>query len=182
MQTTDHPPIRHAAAHRIRYRARGTGDMAFLSRLYRSTRDEEMAATGWSEDEKAAFIAMQFKAQHAHYTRHYRDALWLVIEQDGGPIGRLYLERWETEHRIIDIALMPAHRGMGIGRAILRDLQDDARAAGGKHLGIHVEKTNPAKALYQRLGFRVVEDKGVYDLLRWSGDDSAAGGQANTAS
>ena len=31
---------------------------------------------------------------------------------------------------------------------------------------VHVEKNNPARALYARLGFAIVEDRGVYDLLR----------------
>ncbi len=139
-------------------------DMPFLALLYRTTREAELAQTPWSESEKRAFIDMQFRAQHEHYQKHYPDALWLIVEQAGRAVGRLYLERWETEHRIIDIALMPAVRGRGMGGAILRDLLEEA-AAEGKSVGIHVEKLNPAMSLYRRLGFRPVEDKGVYNLL-----------------
>jgi hypothetical protein len=46
------------------------------------------------------------------------------------------------------------------------DLMDEA-AAVGKPLTIYVEKFNPAMRLYRRLGFETVEDKGVYDLMRW---------------
>lgn len=162
------PTVTRASEHGIGYRDITPDDMAFLTQLYRSTREAELARTPWGEAEKQAFIEMQFTAQHDHYQKHYPDALWLVITQTQQRIGRLYLERWDTEHRIIDIALMSQARGQGIGAAILADLMEDAAADGGKGIGIHVEKANPAMALYLRLGFVVVEDKGVYDLLRWS--------------
>ena len=138
--------------------------MAFLEALYASTRHDELALTHWSEDERRTFLAEQFKAQHTHYMTHYPDADWLVIIHQRERIGRLYLERWPTQHRIIDIALTPKERGNGFGAAILNDLIDEASEA-GKTVSIHVEKNNPAKRLYERLGFEAREDKGVYDLL-----------------
>lgn len=155
--------------------------MPFLARLYRSTREAELDQVPWGEDEKQAFIDMQFDAQHRHYQKHYPDALWLVVEMKGVPVGRLYLERWTSEHRIIDIALMPASRGKGLGQAILRDVQDDAAMA-GKKVGIHVEKANPAMTLYHRLGFETIEDKGVYDLLLWTPAPQRSRSQVKTAS
>ncbi|PRZ50183.1 ribosomal protein S18 acetylase RimI-like enzyme [Tritonibacter scottomollicae] len=166
------PALTHAASLGISLREMTARDMQFLAQVYRSTREEELALTPWNEDQKHAFISMQFRAQHEHYQAHYPDALWLIIQRSGEAIGRLYLERWQSEHRIIDIALLPAHRGAGIGGAILRDLTDEASAA-NKAVGIHVEKANPAMALYHRLGFVTVEDKGVYDLLRRSTDAKA---------
>jgi hypothetical protein len=44
----------------------------------------------------------------------------------------------------------------------------DEAASCGKAVSIHVEKFNPAMRLYRRLGFATEEDKGVYDLMRWS--------------
>ena len=82
-------------------------------------------------------------------------------------MGRLYVARWEKEIRIVDITVLPEFRGSGIGTELLRDLQDEARTA-GKSLTIHVERFNRALELYQRLGFKQVEDKGVYLLLEWS--------------
>ena len=143
------------------------GDMPFLAQLYRSTREEELTITGWGEDQKQSFIDMQFRAQHTHYQKHYPGALWLVIEKTGSPVGRLYLERWSHEYRIIDIALLPSARGGGLGEAILLDLHEEA-ARDGKAVSIHVEKVNPAMSLYRRLGYETVEDKGVYDLLVWT--------------
>ncbi len=88
-------------------------------------------------------------------------------------IGRLYLERLPSQHRIIDIAFLPEYRGRGLGEALLRDLLDEAAAA-GKPVSIHVEKLNPAMRLYRRLGFVTEEDKGIYDLMRWTAPPSGA--------
>lgn len=122
----------------------------------------------WSDAQKAAFLAQQFSAQRAHY-RHFHDgAEWLVIEHQNQPVGRLYIARWPREFRVVDIALLPAARGRGFGTALLLDVIAEATAA-GKTVSIHVERMNPALSLYHRLGFRQVEDKGVYLLLEHSG-------------
>ena len=86
---------------------------------------------------------------------------------DGEPAGRLYVHRGPSEIRIVDIALLPEHRGGGIGTSLLEELSAEADAA-GKSLTIHVERMNPALRLYDRLGFSVAEDKGVYLLLERS--------------
>jgi ribosomal protein S18 acetylase RimI-like enzyme len=142
-------------------------DLPFLARVYASTREDELAATPLTGAQKAVFVDAQFRAQHAHYQKYYPEADWLVTARGGDDIGRLYIARWPTQHRIIDIAFLAAHRGQGFGDALLRDLMDEAAAA-GKDVSIHVEKFNPAMRLYRRLGFATEEDKGVYDLMRWS--------------
>lgn len=75
--------------------------------------------------------------------------------------------------------MLPEYRGSGLGGALMRDLLDEAAAA-GKAMSIHVEKYNPAMRLYRRLGFVTEEDKGVYDLMRWRAPE-APGGQVKTA-
>ncbi len=67
---------------------------------------------------------------------------------------------------VIDISLLPAARGGGIGTDILERIQAEAQAS-GKIVSLHVEKHNPARSLYRRLGFQVTRDKGVYDLMEW---------------
>lgn len=169
--------MKHAAPNRCEWtRAADAGlvfrpiadaDLPFLLRVYASTRAEELAGTPMSAQQKAAFLAAQFQLQHAHYQKYYPEADWLVIEHGREDIGRLYIERWPSQHRIIDIAFLPEHRGQGFGEALLRDLMDEAARA-GKDVSIHVEKYNPAMRLYRRLGFTIEEDKGVYDLMRWT--------------
>ena len=141
--------------------------MELLLRLYATTRADEMAmVTDWSDEQKEAFVRMQFQAQHAWYQEHYGDAQFDVVLIDGVPAGRLYVHRRAKEIRLVDISLMPELRGRGIGGALLRELMAEAEAA-GKPLTIHVEKFNPAMRLYLRLGFKPIEDRGPYDLMEW---------------
>jgi ribosomal protein S18 acetylase RimI-like enzyme len=154
----------------MKLRAIRPADDAFLARVYASSRAEELAITGWSEQLKADFCRRQFDAQSAYYAANYPGASFQIIERDGWPVGRLYVARWEKEIRIVDITLLPEFRGTGIGTKLLRELQDEARAA-GKSLTIHVERFNRALELYQRLGFQEVEDKGVYLLMEWKESD-----------
>ena len=141
-------------------------DDPFLAGVYASTRAEELAVTGWSDENKAVFCRRQFDAQSAHYLENYPGASFQVIERDGAAIGRLYVARWEKEIRIVDITLLAESRGAGIGTKLLTELQDEARSA-GKPLTIHVERFNPARRLYERLGFKIVEEQEVYLLMEW---------------
>jgi len=140
-------------------------DRDFLLQVYASTREEELAVVEWKAGAKEAFLRQQFEAQDAYYREHYHPATFDVIEADGEPVGRLYVARWEEEIRIMDVALLPDHRRRGIGTALIRALLDEA-AAGGKRLSIHVEKYNPARSLYERLGFAEAADRGVYVLMQ----------------
>jgi ribosomal protein S18 acetylase RimI-like enzyme len=142
-------------------------DREFCFRVYASTRAEELAQVAdWDDAQREAFLRQQFEAQDAYYREHYRTAEFMVLEHAGKPVGRLYVDRWPGEIRLMDVALLPGARGRGLGGALLRELQGEARAA-GKPLRIHVERFNPALRLYERLGFRVLEDRGVYLFLEW---------------
>lgn len=159
------PPLKAASELAVSYRQFTDGDLPFVSELYASTRREEVALTGWPPEQQAAFLAQQAAAQHSHYSIHFADAEWLIIERDARAIGRLYLRETPGNLHIVDISLLPDSRGQGIGGAILADILDLAR---GRRcdVTIHVEKGNPARSLYARLGFETLEEKGVYDLLR----------------
>jgi GNAT superfamily N-acetyltransferase len=166
--TRHDPPFgwSRAAQAGLSFRPIADADLPFLARLYASTRLEELAVTDWSDAQKASFLQSQFDAQHAHYQKHYTGSDFFVIDQAGQAIGRLYLARWKSEHRIVDIALLPEHRGRGVGSALLRDLLDEAAGA-AKAVTIHVEKFNPAMSLYLRLGFVAAREEGAYQLMRW---------------
>jgi ribosomal protein S18 acetylase RimI-like enzyme len=149
---------------RITLRLAGSSDRDVLLQVYASTREEELRLVDWSADQKAAFVQMQFDAQDAYYREHYDPATFDVIELDGEPVGRLYVARWDDEIRIIDVTLLPEHRGLGIGTTLIRGLLDEAAVA-GKRLSIHVESNNPARRLYERLGFEEVAEHGLYRLM-----------------
>ena len=148
----------------ITVRPIGPGDEAFLYQVYADTRTEELAPLGWDEAQQAAFLRMQFDAQHTYYQASFPDAEYLVILRGGQPVGRLYVDRRADEIRIIDIALLPEHRRAGIGGTLLLQLLEEADRV-GKPVRIHVERFNPALGLYERLGFTRVGDTGVYFLM-----------------
>lgn len=152
---------------RISFRPIAPDDMELLLRVYRSTREEELAmVVDWTAEMKDAFVLQQFSAQHAWYQEHYVGAEFQIILVDGEPAGRLYVHRREREIRLVDITLLPEYRQGGIGTNLLRDLLAEGAAA-RKPVTIHVEIYNPAMRLYERLGFRPIEERGPYRLLEW---------------
>jgi ribosomal protein S18 acetylase RimI-like enzyme len=134
-------------------------DLPFLERLYGTTRAMELEQVPWTDEQKAAFVAHQFAAQHDYWHQHYADTSWDVIEEDGVPVGRLYVSRWKNEIRIVDIALMPEMRSRGIGSRLMEALFEEGDRR-GVPVTIHVEVYNPARRLYQRLGFVEVGQHG----------------------
>jgi ribosomal protein S18 acetylase RimI-like enzyme len=161
---------------RVTFRPIAPDDMDFLLRVYRSTREEELAMVmDWTAEQKDAFVRHQSDAQHAWYRDHYEGAQFDVVLIDGAPAGRLYVHRRNREIRLVDITLLPEFRKGGIGTSLLRDLLTEGEAA-GKPVTIHVEVFNPAMRLYERLGFSPIEERGPYRLMEWKPS------QLNTAS
>lgn len=142
-------------------------DREFLFRVYASTREEELSVVPWSDEQKESFLRFQFGAQSRYWNEHFPDASFDVIELDGEPVGRLYVDRRDDEIRLIDIALLPEHRGKGLGGELMDEILTEG-AEKGLLVRIHVERENPAMRLYERLGFEKIEEQGVYDLMEWT--------------
>ena len=157
----------------LSFRPEQPADEAFLLQLYASTRAAEMQLVPWDNAQKEAFLRSQFALQTHHYRKYYADASFLIVQLDGQDIGRLYVHRSNKCLLVVDIALMPAYRGAGIGEQLIRDVLSEAAAA-GKTVQIHVERNNPALRLYQRLHFRVLEDMGIHFLMEWAPDPAAS--------
>lgn len=148
----------------IALRAIGESDLELLKKIYSATREDELASVHWTPAEKETFLAQQFAAQHKAYTENYPGASLSVIDIDGVPAGRFYVHRTPHDFRVIDIALLPEFRRRGVGGDLLGKLIDESRATGAS-VSIHVEVENPARRLYERLGFRLMENRGVYDFM-----------------
>jgi len=86
---------------------------------------------------------------------------------DGAPAGRMLVAGGPEEIRLVDLALLPEHRNGGIGTALLRRLLAEG-AARTVPVRLHVERSNPARRLYERLGFVPVADDGVHLLMAWN--------------
>ncbi|HWT01926.1 MAG TPA: GNAT family N-acetyltransferase [Pyrinomonadaceae bacterium] len=156
-------------AARVTLRPAADDDEEFLVKVYGSTREDELARVPWSEAQRAAFVRMQFDAQQLHYRTHNPAATYHVILLDGRAAGRLYVARRGYEIRILDITLLPEHRGGGAGTFLIKGLMDEASRA-GQPLNIYVESYNRSRRLFERLGFKKVDrpdDDGVNYLLEW---------------
>jgi ribosomal protein S18 acetylase RimI-like enzyme len=139
-------------------------DRAFLGDLYASTRADELAPVPWSAEQKRAFLDQQFELQDRYYRAQYAGADFDLLLDRDIPVGRLYVARSAAEIRVIDISLAPAARGRGYGTHLLRELLAESDAT-GVAVVMHVERFNPARRLYERLGFRVQGEYGPYDLM-----------------
>jgi ribosomal protein S18 acetylase RimI-like enzyme len=153
-------------------------DEPFLYRVYASTRAEELAAWGWEEAATEAFLRMQYEAQRRSYRTGHPRASFDVVLLGGSPAGRLYVDRNAETIHVVDIALLPQHRGAGVGTHLLEALLRESEA-GGRAVSLSVERSNRrARGLYARLGFEVVRHGEVYlDLESRPGSSS----YANTA-
>ena len=150
----------------LRLRSATSGDEPFLLTLFASTRTLELALMNWDEKQKETFIAMQFKAQNSQYVMTYPDAENSIIMWNEHPVGRLLLNRGELEFTLVDITLLPAYRGSGIGSVVIQDIVKEAAAA-GKSIRLHVLSSNAAKRLYERLGFSRTGGDEVYFEMMW---------------
>ncbi len=140
-------------------------DDAFLLELFASLRAAEFAPLGWPPQALTAFLAEQRRLQALGYERSYPDGERLIIEADDAPIGRLYLDRGKAGHHLVDIALIPAMRGQGIGEAILSWILGEA-AHRGVPVSLSVEMNSPARRLYERLGFEIAGETPTHLLMR----------------
>lgn len=148
---------------RASLRAATPDDRAFLLALFATTRPDLALLPAEHRD---ALVEMQFRAQDQQYRQANPQATFDLVEVDGAPVGRWYVDRRPDDLHLIDISLLPEHRGAGIGTALVGALQDEA-AASGRGVTLHVALGNRAEALYERLGFRVAADLGAYRLLEW---------------
>jgi ribosomal protein S18 acetylase RimI-like enzyme len=154
-------------AARVSLRLAEAADEAVLTAIYAATRRDELAPLGWSDEQIEAFCRMQFALQTQAYKMQFPDAQSSVIELDGRVVGRLLVNRNESEIRLVYISFLPEFRGFGAGTILIGNLQREAEAA-GKPLGLRVLTTNAAAIrLYERLGFAVVETNQTHLTMRW---------------
>jgi GNAT superfamily N-acetyltransferase len=142
-------------------------DGPLLREVYAATRAEELDQVSWAPGQREAFLDMQFVLQDGEFRRHFADGDFSVVEVDGVAAGRLYVGRLPGELRIIDVALLPAFRGLGVGTLLLTGVQAQAESE-GRRVALQVETRSPARRLYERLGFAVTGQVGVRLLMEWA--------------
>ena len=126
-------------------------DEDFLFRVYASTRVQELAALGWPAAQLDAFLRMQYNLRKQSYSA-YAGAAYSILLSGGSPAGSAIVWRGGHEIRLVDIALLPEFRNCGAGTEWISRLIRESRQA-GVPLRLSVVAANPARRLYERLGF-----------------------------
>ncbi|WP_460903092.1 GNAT family N-acetyltransferase [Paraburkholderia jirisanensis] len=141
-------------------------DRDFLLRVFESTRTAEFVAAGFDTDTIRGLLAKQFTMQDEYYRRHYPQGRFDIVLDGERQIGRLYHD-WHgnSEVRVIDIALLPEYRGAGIGARLMKTVVAEA-AHRTLAVSLYVERDNPVRGFYRRLGFAAIGENGVYEQMR----------------
>ncbi|RQQ56366.1 GNAT family N-acetyltransferase [Burkholderia stagnalis] len=129
--------------------------MPFLLSLRKLTMTEYLQRAAMPTDDEA------------HYQRiaaHFEDAAILCDEDVR--IGLLKLSRTGDAWHLHQIQILPGHQGNGIGKAVLSRVLDEARHAGAT-VSLNVLHGNPARRLYERLGFECVTETSRDARLMW---------------
>jgi ribosomal protein S18 acetylase RimI-like enzyme len=147
-------------------RAAVEADNDLLLEIFESARPD-FALLPLAPHAKSQLVAQQRRAQLLHYATAFPGAQYFVIEADGVAAGQLILWQDETQLRVVDVALLRAHRGRGLGTVLMTQLQRQAMKA-RLPLQLAVWGWNDdALRFYRRLGFKQTDEDAGYLQLRW---------------
>ncbi len=140
-------------------------DDRFLFALFMAVRAPEFAGAQVPAAQLDLLMQIQYAGQKQSYAAQYPDSGHELVLVDGNPAGRIWICRMASEHRLVDIALLPEYRNQGIGSGLLRQAITSAGQA-GVPLRCSVGITNAGSLrFHQRLGFRIVSQDEVYAEL-----------------
>ncbi|HUF17497.1 MAG TPA: GNAT family N-acetyltransferase [Thermoanaerobaculia bacterium] len=130
---------------RWKLRPASAGDRHFLFRLHETTMRDVIESTwGWNEE-----------WQRADFEKRFQESFYFMVEVDDISVGTLCVERRPDCFYILELQLLPAYQGLGIGSEVVRTIIRDAAA---EHLAVElsvVPANTRARRLYERLGFEV---------------------------
>lgn len=88
-------------------------------------------------------------------------AVWTRIMDDYGHI--------DDQTPSLAISLYKEYRGQGIGTQLLHRMLAQLRHDGYAQVSLSVQKANFALRMYEKAGFKIVEDRGEEVLMVWRG-------------
>ncbi len=132
----------------VRLRPATNADLEFLCRVHHAAMRAHVEATwgAWdAQRQRDLFLSSTDPTTHE------------VIELDGRPIGCRWVRLHPAADELVRLYLLPEAQRRGIGTVIVRRLLAETHAE-GRSVRLRVMKRNPARRLYERLGFRVVSE------------------------
>lgn len=133
-------------------------DEPWLAALYATTRDDLQLVP---EPQRQRLVDFQFRAQQQQYVTNWPNARNYIVSIGAEPAGRMIVAHGGSEMRLVDIALLPTHRGQGIAGSLIGDLIAEARRE-RLPLRLSVMNNNPARRLYERLGFVAIDESDLH--------------------
>lgn len=108
------------------------------------------------------FVEEQGVPMHLERDDHEAAAVHLLARLDGEPVGTARLRAFEgTAGKVERVAVLPAHRGSGIGVRLMAAVEDIAREDGFDRLVLSAQ--TDAVGFYERLGYAVTDDEPFVD-------------------
>jgi ribosomal protein S18 acetylase RimI-like enzyme len=144
-------------APRYELRPAAAGDIEFAWRLY------ELLMRARTE----ALIAWRAERQREVVENAARSGGMRMIVAEGEACGWLHVHEAADSIELHQLYLAPAWQGRGIGTSILGALQRQA-AASQRPLRLNVLVNNPARRLYERLGFRIERSDPIKHYMAWT--------------
>lgn len=160
-----HPVEMSSARHNLRLS--GADDAGFLFQLFVGRSTARFALLGWSDAQLHLMLQMQYRARAEGYAKQFAGLeSFMICTADQQPVGEVLIHRSDQEIRIVDICISRDCRKQGIGTQILLKLQREAAAAGSA-ITLSVDHGNPARRLYERLGFQETGWNALQAEMRW---------------
>jgi ribosomal protein S18 acetylase RimI-like enzyme len=141
-------------------------DDDFLFNLYANIRKAEFLDLGWQEEQLEAFLRMQYEAQKKSYLLQFPSATYEMVMINDVRIGRIITCLTDSTIDIVDISLLSEYRNRGIGTNMI-EMEKKKALATNKCIRLHVLQSNPARRLYERLGFHIKDEPFPYYKMEW---------------
>jgi ribosomal protein S18 acetylase RimI-like enzyme len=142
----------------------GKNDKPFLKDLFYQQKRIEYKNFMYDEVLISSLIEMQYYAQQNSYSDQYPLAESFIAFFNNIPVGKIILDK-SINYHIVDILILPNHQNKGVGTQIIKTVIKEAKEK-SKDISLMVASHNPAKNLYKRLGFEIIEAGEVYLKMR----------------
>jgi len=129
---------------RIDFRQITNNDLEFLWKLHNLALKDYVAQTwDWDED-----------WQRLDFTEKFNPADGKIIVVVGVDAGFWWTIKRETETLLVSIRILPEFQNRGVGTKIIKNLLNESK----NPVRLQVLKVNPARRLYEKLGFEIFDE------------------------
>ena len=122
-----------------------------------------------TEHLRKAGVSFDDKTHYQRIRSNFEDAKMVCV--DGEDVGLLKLSCANVEWHVHQFQVLPGYQGRGIGEAVLRLVLAKAKDA-NVAVSLSVLHGNPARRLYERLGFEPAGETPTDVKLMWKSKET----------